>query len=121
MTAWKKMTDEVVESVIRKCQKYKFTYHVVINGIFIRTNTLGGWYIQYCTDDEAILYHENYRKMLSGKSRCADLLSHYHKQTSAMKDDGSWPSAAKLVDYIAKHDKKQLWHKKKKNKCINKK
>ena len=59
--------------------------------------------------------------MLSGKSRCAYLLSHYHKQTSAMTADGSWPSAAELVDYIAKHDRKQLWHKKKKNKCINKK
>ena len=94
--------DEEMEKVIKKCERYGFNYHESINGIFIRTVSIAGWFI--LLTDKPRLFHENYRhrnKYGNG------VMEGYHEHTNIRET-----TAEGMVDYIVAHDKLQMRTKK---------
>lgn len=91
--------DEEMDRVIKKCKKYNFTYHESINGVFIRTVSLAGWFI-LLTDTKPRLFHENYRhKQKYGNG----VMEGYHEHTNVRET-----TADGMIDYIVAHDKVQM-------------
>lgn len=96
--------EEEKEGVKRACKKYGFSYHESINGIFIRTVSLAGWFI-LLTESKPRLFHENYRhrnKYGNG------LMEEYHEHTDIREK-----TAEGMVNYILAHDKSMMKKKKK--------
>lgn len=78
-----------------KCKKYGFSCHESVNGIFIRTWSMAGWYI-LLTDEKPRLLHENYRHI----NRYGNgIMEGYHEHYNVVEDtpDG-------MVEYIRAHD-----------------
>lgn len=84
--------------VIRECRKYGFTYHESVNGIFIRTHELAGWYISFeGNDNPPRLYHENYRHVTRYGT---GILERYHEHNNVKEANG-----VEYVRYISNHDR----------------
>lgn len=99
-----------IEKVVKACERYGFSYHETINGIFIRTQSLAGWLI-LLTGDKPILLHENYRhrnKYGNG------VMEGYHEHKNVRET-----TAEGMVEYIIAHDKAMM--KNKENSIFDKK
>lgn len=95
----KNCIDEPLNNVKNICKKHHFTYHETVNGIYIKTNALAGWYIML-TKSNPKLYHENYRNVYRyGKGILENY--HQHKDIKETTVDG-------MLDYIIAHDKKMM-------------
>lgn len=89
------MVIDQIEKAKKSCEKYGFQYHESVNGLFIRTVSLAGWYI-LITDDKPKLLHENYRHIYRyGKGA----LESYHEHPDVEED-----TADGMVEYIRAHD-----------------
>lgn len=96
--------EEDLVKVKNACDRYGFSYHESINGIFIRTVSIAGWFIML-TGEKPKLLHENYRhrnKYGNG------VMEGYHQHTDIRED-----TAEGMVDYIRAHDKAMLKKKQK--------
>lgn len=91
--------DNNLAKVVRACNKYGFSYHESINGIFIRTVSIAGWFIML-TSDKPKLFHENYRHRNKYGNR---MMEGYHEHTDIRED-----TAEGMVDYIMAHDKAMM-------------
>lgn len=85
-----------LEPVKKACEKYGFSCHESINGVFIRTKSLAGWFI-LLTEGKPRLMHENYRhRQKYGNG----IMEGYHEHTEVRED-----TPAGMVEYIMAHDK----------------
>lgn len=90
--------EATLDKVKEACDKYGFSYHESINGIFIRTVSLAGWFI--LINDKPKLFHENYRH----KNKYGNgVMEGYHEHNDMRED-----TAEGMVDYIMAHDKAML-------------
>lgn len=88
--------EEELEKVGKACEKYGFSYHESVNGVFIRTKDLAGWFI-ILTEGKPRLLHENYRhRQKYGNG----IMEGYHEHTDIREN-----TAAGMVDYIMAHDR----------------
>lgn len=91
--------DKTLDNVKNICKKHHFTYHETVNGIYIKTNALAGWYIML-TESIPKLYHESYRNTHRyGKG----ILENYHRHKDIKE---TTPEG--MLDYIIAHDKKMM-------------
>lgn len=98
--------EEQISKVKAACEKYGFNCHESINGVFIRTVSLAGWYI-LLTGDKPKLLHENYRHVHKyGKG----IMEGYHEHPDVRED-----TADGMVEYIRAHDIAMMKKKKEKN------
>lgn len=95
------MDENELDKTIKECEKYNLKYHVVVNGIFIRTKALAGWFILN-KEEESVLYHENYRwKKVRQLSSTLEQEYHVHNNIVEKTPSG-------MVKYIVAHDRAML-------------
>ena len=87
--------EEDLRRAMKACDKYGFTYHESINGIFVRTSSMAGWFI-LMEGNKPKLLHENYRHC---HKYGQGVLERYHEHT--VREE----TAEGMVDYIMIHDK----------------